>query len=831
MATESALIVRVLRGDPITNRGKHVLPGFEVLFTVRHGARALYPPHSVTKTFEDFQLLHDALYSIDIGKKGCKYVIEAPFPPETTDKDVLKDPTLMKPADLQLRLDQLSTWIHAMLELVGKLDAPINNRMLAQIAKFMEISAPVAPKDSTFAAQEDPPANIAMRECLLNGYHNAIQGPRNKVYKRKTKKVKGLVRFLEERIEIDTFEQRFDQTTGSYYLYNPYTGELITDTATLDRYASTWVLPDPHVEVRELPGGTNAFRQVIYPQLYSSTYKKKKFVKGQVDKHKAAVLLTAMARGFVQRRRIRYLHKERYHRCYDSFNECCYFLDLRTNESSWYKPLLAHPFSIQPPPTDVRPDREDMSGGPLNQKSFGTGTTKVPKKPLTDPNKVDAEATAREPEVIDLNLDFLIVSMWIDENVPKLHKMEPIYECYQKNNWPEMFRYLLTYCDDDLVTLFTFHALARMHIPLEPMPDGSAPTKCEQIVRKVMNYLYSIMQAWTHNRKFGCNHLLGVGYALLHIFESHPCRLAFFYGFESRIESVMKLVRSTTSGSISINYDEIGDILSENLDHVLMEDEWNAQDPAYVEFKIESKMQILCNMLKNIPVEITQEQHEKGVHGNITSVARPTQRGAELTLILMKMFGVLAHERESRESVGIKCAHWVIQAIRTCIEDPYVVQYGLRCLYNFMYYCSEGWRWIKTECDIEFFMDEVKKSPVFGDDVVAREYRRVELSLLDDGWRGNVEKIMAQEMEEHNIAVFLQKKNSPEASPIKEESDAIDHNLEDTGDAKRARRKLRAERRMREQAERDAQQDAEEQAEAALLKPAQSKKSALLLVE
>jgi len=421
--------------------------------------------------------------------------------------------------------------------------------------------------------------------------------------------------------------------------------------------------------------------------------------------------------------------------------------------------------------------------------------------------------------------------MWIDENVPKLHKMEPLYECYRLNNWPEMFRYLLTYCDDDLVTLFVFHAFARMHIPLEPMPDGSPPIKCEQIVRKVMNYLYTIMQALIHNRKFGCNHLLGVGYALLHIFESHPCRLAFFYGFESRIESVVKLLKSTNSGNISINYDDTDDILTENLDQVLMEEEWQAQDPAYVEFKIESKMQFFCNMLKYIPVEITQEQHEKGVHGNITSVARPTQRGTELTLILMKIFGVLAHERESRESVGIKCARWVIQAMRTCIEDPYVMQYGLRCLYNFMYFCSEGWRWIKAECDIDNFMDEVKRSPVFGDEVVVREHRRVELSLLVDGWRGNVEKTMAIEMEEDNMAVFLQKKSSPEASPMKEEFEPIDHSSEDTGDAKRERRRLRAERRQRERDERDAQQAAEEQAQETYAKPLQSTKSSLLMVE
>ncbi len=844
MVVEDTLVVRVLRGDPITNRGKTVLPGFEVLFTVRQGARAVHAPYSINKPYEDFVLLHDALFSMDVGKKGCQHVIEAPFPPESTDKAVLKDPTLMTKEDLLKRQEQLSTWMHEVLEIVGTLDKPFNDRVLAQIAKFMEISAPIAPKDATFAVQEDPPANVAMRQCLLKGYHNAVKGPRSKIYKRKLKKDVGLVRFAKERVEIDTFEQRYNSSTGTYYLYNPYSGEVITDMGTADRSVSTWILPDPHMHVRDLPGGASAFMQVIYPHWYASTHKKRKWERGKYakDKNLAAVVLTALARGFIQRRRMRHIHKQRYHRCYDTFNECCYFLDTWTNETSWYKPLLAHVFSIQPPPTDVRPDQEDISSGPLNQKSFGKGTTKVPPKPLTVGGDT-REPTAREPEIINLDLDFLIVSMWLDENVPKLHKMEPLYECYQKCNWTEMYRYLLTYCDDDLVTLFVLHAMARMTIPLEKQPDGSPPTKCEQIVRKVMNYLFSVMPAWLHNRKYGCNHLLACGYALLHIYESHPCRVAFFYGYESRIESVQALLKSTNIGNVAVSFDDIGDILAEDLDNVLMEDEWKAQDPAYVEFKIESKMQTFCNMLKNIPVEITQEQHEKGVHGNITNVARPTERGAEFVLILMKIFGVLAHERESRESVGIKCAQWVVLSMRTCSEDPYVIQYGLRCLYNFMYMCFQGWRWVKMECEIEDVMQEVIKSPVYGDEVVAREHRRVVLSLETDGWRGNVEKKIALEMEAENMAVFLNKKSSPESSPMKEESEPIDSAMEDSGDAKRERRRLRRVAREAErQAARDALQEAQEAAAAAAedaevgagvghVKPEQSAKSALLLVE
>ena len=812
MSGSMNLTVRILRGDPITNRGKRALPGFEVLFTVKDGMRVMFAPYSVNKPYEDFLQLYNNLRDLDIGK-GCKHDVESPFPPESEDKEVLKDPSKISPADIEFRLKLITVWINEVLELIGQVVPPLQGRFLATVSKFMEISAP---KEGEIPKPDDA-AKAAMRECLISGYHNVVKAGRQKNYARKSKPVTGLKRFVLERVEIDTFEQRYSADTG-YYLYNPYTGECISDMQTSDRSHSTWLPPDPHLDVRD-QGGAKTVMQTLYEHWYASRHYKRRWQRGiyASDPHKAAVVLTALARGFLQRRHMRLVHRARYHKMYDSHNKCCYFLDLWTSQTSWYKPLLAHPYSIQPPPPDLRPDQVPFSGGPLVQTSFGKGTSKVPKKPLQ--LEQAAALTEREPEVIDLNLDFLLVSMWMDDNVKKLHKMAPLWTCYQNNDWRGLFTYLLTYIEDELVVFFSCHAFGRMEIPLQIKDDGSNPTEPTQMVRKVMNYLFTCLHVWSHSRKYGCNIQMAVANALLHIYEHHLCRLAFFYSYESRLESVLRLMTNATSGKVEIPFDDIEEMLNEDLDAVQLEDEQKFQDIGFIEARIEHKLNTFCTLLRNIPVEITQEQFEKGIHGNVTNVARPTRRAAEFVLIIFKIIGVLAHERDTRECVGMKCSQTVAQTLRTCIEDQWSVQFGLRCMYNFMYMCFEGWRWVKMECDIDQLMTDLKKSAASGDEVVARELRRVELSLEVDGWRGHVEKKIGEELLQNNISVYL-RKNSSENNPIKEENAVIGEEIESETPEINTKRKRRAK-----------VKDNADSAKHEHPKPVTTAKSALIMVE
>ncbi len=591
------------------------------------------------------------------------------------------------------------------------------------------------------------------------------------LYVRKKKQLKGLKRFLVERVEIETFEQRYNTSTGIYYLYNPYTGECITDIEISDRRISTWILPDPHINVRDHGTGVSTFTHTLFGEWYESTHHKRRWERGKYakDKNAAATLLIAAARGFIIRRRMRHVHRKNYHRIFDEEHQCCYFLNLLTGETSWYKPHLAHPYSIQPPPPDTRSDAVDSSVGPLFTKTIKGGRENIPKKELKLKLEL-AMPTEREPSLPDLNSDYLFLMMWFDDNIKKMHKMQPLYNAYERWDWLEILRYMLTYVDEELVQLFALYAFERMEIPMAE--DGKSKTKVDQIVRKVMNYLFYLVQAWGPKMKFGCNMLLLLHNALLHLFKNHYIRMEFFYGYESRLmEKALKdqSKENKAAGRLVLSINDIEDILAEDLDDVNDAEMTRRADVGITEHIIEEKMQILCLMLKNIPVEITEEQHEKGIYGEVTKVARPTKRASELVLVILKIMGVLAHERDPRESIGVKCGPWIPKTLRLCSEEPYVVQFGLRCLYNFMYMCFEGWRWVHMECDAVQLIKDIRVGPLNGDEGVIRECRRVELSLETDGWRGKVEEQIEKEMQENDISVYLAKKDSPaHVSPEKE---------------------------------------------------------------
>ncbi len=130
--------MRLLKGD-IVERGRHKLPGYELLVIVKEGARAAFAPYSVNKPYEDFARWYDGLYNIDIGPKPCKWLVNSRFPPESEDKAVLLDPSKMSEEELSKRFDDLTVWVHEVLAMIGTLEGPIKGKALAQAAKFLDV--------------------------------------------------------------------------------------------------------------------------------------------------------------------------------------------------------------------------------------------------------------------------------------------------------------------------------------------------------------------------------------------------------------------------------------------------------------------------------------------------------------------------------------------------------------------------------------------------------------------------------------------------------------------------------------------------------------------
>jgi hypothetical protein len=173
--------------------------------------------------------------------------------------------------------------------------------------------------------------------------------------------------------------------------------------------------------------------------------------------------------------------------------------------------------------------------------------------------------------------------------------------------------------------------------------------------------------------------------------------------------------------------------------------------------------------LRQIPVEIFHEQVEKGFMRNMTEVAKPTLRGVEMVELVLQIIGALLHERETREIVGEKVAIYVIHALRVCNAEAFVLQYGLRCLYNTMYMCRLGWEALVWRTDLKKLLVEISDGPMGGDPEVQLDLRRVELASEEEGWAGHVERRIEAEMAERRegfIEAFKSKDNSPADSPV-----------------------------------------------------------------
>ena len=102
-----------------------------------------------------------------------------------------------------------------------------------------------------------------------------------------------------------------------------------------------------------------------------------------------------------------------------------------------------------------------------------------------------------------------------------------------------------------------------------------------------------------------------------------------------------------------------------------------------LEKHVEGLIVRITNMFNKVPMVVSKEQISKDLRNDMTEVARPTLRGAEVATILLKIVGVLAHERDQRESIAIKACLPVCSLLEKCPEEPALNVFGLRCLYNF----------------------------------------------------------------------------------------------------------------------------------------------------
>jgi len=144
-----------------------------------------------------------------------------------------------------------------------------------------------------------------------------------------------------------------------------------------------------------------------------------------------------------------------------------------------------------------------------------------------------------------------------------------------------------------------------------------------------------------------------------------------------------------------------------------------------------------------------------------------SKRGGQLAEIILLCVGTLGREANIRETLAHVCCGYILKTIlMTVVDDPSATVNGLRALYNCCYRSEQGQSYVK-ECrfrdmspiggkmisiHVDFILESVRESTSWGDVDVRREYRRLELALQPDGWRGGVEEQMTKDWESEMIA-------------------------------------------------------------------------------
>lgn len=276
----------------------------------------------------------------------------------------------------------------------------------------------------------------------------------------------------------DTFEYRWDSARGSYFLFNPYTGETIfsTNLELLNRQYSMWAKPDKYPS-------KDAQTIQLFPETYSSRRWGRRRFQGWTSPEAAALHITAVARGFLARLQLRKYFRARYCFMVDNFSGYYYIVDTYNEaggESVWYKPRLAFPDDITvfvpDDPDDYLKDKRyskmDCRSGPLIRVSglskYDPGRTDVSAFIIKNPER---DIALRRYEEIDLE------TTEIGDVVVFMDGWEPAHMHFNEyhvmrtaicnNNWAQVLTYMHRHQDNLLIQLYGFHCFAKTMVPMD----------------------------------------------------------------------------------------------------------------------------------------------------------------------------------------------------------------------------------------------------------------------------------------------------------------------------------------------------------------------------
>jgi hypothetical protein len=546
--------------------------------------------------------------------------------------------------------------------------------------------------------------------------------------------------------QCDYFEYRLNFETNEYYYFNPYTGETIMQSSydVLDRSKSMWADPDKVISV-------SASVVLLYPEGYQSRAWGRRPFHGWNNNIDAANHIKTVWRGYCARRDLSKYYNDRYKRSKCNLSGYLYYYDTYDTEnefcSFWYKPRLAFPWDIQElkkfdPEDHMGNNKYSKQGfihGPyLKKAGLSKANIKRAKNPaFTKPNPLRDLAIS---DFHDIDLENTpigsIIAFFDDSKAIEVHidEYNLIKAAMLDNNWSRILHYMRKYNDNIVLQIFGMRAFASTSVDVEP--DKDEGWVLTDATREVLQFCLDIVEKAYDNRPkrdtwaVGQVHLIFTLQAINNLFASRPARLEYF----------------NTSHILAVGDERV----------------------AIIERFTKSRLQFFNHFLLQNKFDIVQYS-KKGTN-QFESYQIPTRRSSEIVEEVMQVLGYLGQEIDTREQMAELLGPVIVETLFKFEEDPNVMKFGLRTLYNFCYR-AEGAQVYILESNIKKLL---KRAHYFhaGEPDVARQIRRLELTLKVDGWRGNVEDLIEIEMKGDELdSVYLHSVNEPESKITESKSD------------------------------------------------------------
>jgi hypothetical protein len=283
------------------------------------------------------------------------------------------------------------------------------------------------------------------------------------------------------------FEYRYDEQMLSYYLLNPMTGEKIPQTNydLIDRAMSIWIEPvrPNYIASAEAIMSSNVHSIILNPQTYQArrrgVYRRFRGYRSQYD---AASHIITVARGFLARKRVRQLIRQRYCKVFDPNTKLYYFQDNHdpNAETSWYKPRLAYIDDILV--NNILDADDYMQGAKYSDRSGIDGPyyrlgrcgkamkSRAEHSAFLDKNPKRESAVTRHEQIDLESIQIGSVIAWLDKSAlvdVQMTDYEFMRTVESAKDWGRVIECMRSEPDNEYIQLYGFFSFAKNEVPVD----------------------------------------------------------------------------------------------------------------------------------------------------------------------------------------------------------------------------------------------------------------------------------------------------------------------------------------------------------------------------